>query len=162
MPVIDSELTDSSRMGFRDAFMVADFWVDGWLVQPRFNVVIGKDRTILLRPITMTTIGYLAKRTRQVVPASEILQAVWNNPTIPRETLACILSEIQEAFRDDTAEHAVFRLMPDLSCRLDADVKWHLPPAPTESDPVCVSGAHPPSVPNRGQDQPEQPDSTGR
>jgi len=108
--------------------MVADFWLDGWLVQPRYNIIIAKDRTVFLRPVTMSAVVYLARRAPETVSAREILQAVWNNPALPLQSLTCILNEIQEAFGDPSSDGQLFRVMPDLSCRLNTEVNWH--PAP--------------------------------
>jgi DNA-binding winged helix-turn-helix (wHTH) protein len=140
--------------------MVEDFWVDGWLVQPRYNLIIRKDRTVFMRPIAMATLEYLAKRSRRAVPASEMLQAIWSNTTIPCQTLACVLSEIQEAFRVDNVEHHIFRLMPDLGCRLDAEVKWHAQAVSADAAPPS-SPALARLLPGSAAERPDLADATG-
>lgn len=110
--------------------MEGDFRVDKWRVQPQLYTVIGPDNTTTkLEPKVMEVLVYLADHADEVLPKERILQAVWADPLVTENALACCIAELRRIFQDDVTDPRVIQTIADKGYRLLAQVSKLKTPA---------------------------------
>ncbi len=108
-----SELVDLAERAFR---------VGPWLVEPSLNRISRGDTQIQLELRLMDVLVSLAARAGEVVPRSEIVDAVWETEIISDNTLTHAITEIRNALGDDVRNPTYIETIHRRGYRLIAPV----------------------------------------
>lgn len=98
------------------------FEFDQWRVDPRTNVVCGRDKSFQLPHRTILVLSYLASRGNQLVLREELIDALWQgNYSVGNRALTNAVWMIREALGDDDREPRYIQTVPRRGYRFLAD-----------------------------------------
>lgn len=103
--------------------MNGELRVGPWLVQPSLNVISKGDTKVHLEPKVMEVLVYLAQRAGEVVPRSDLLQAIWPATFVTDDALKRCISQLRRVFNDNANEPAIIETIPKRGYRIIAAVE---------------------------------------
>jgi TolB-like protein len=112
--------------------METGFRVGGWQVEPSLNTVSRDGTCVRLEPKVIQVLMCLAEHAGEPVTKEELFRAVWPNTFVSDDVLKHSISELRQAFEDDSREPRVIQTIPKRGYRLVAEVE-RLRPGKIES-----------------------------
>ena len=107
------------------------FFVGEWCVTPDQDVITRDGRTEHLEPLAMQVLIYLASRAGEVVPRSDLEQAVWKGAVVSYDSVTSTVIKLRKALGDDARNPSYIATIPKRGYRLIARVHTatDVPPA---------------------------------
>ena len=118
-----------------------DFRIDGWLVQPDRNRLVGHDRAIHVRPQLIDLLACLAVRPGAVVSKDQLLATVWSDRYICDSGVARCVAELRQILADDAKQPRIIETIPKRGYRLIARVEHAGEHGPIEEIAADAPGA---------------------
>jgi DNA-binding winged helix-turn-helix (wHTH) protein len=100
-----------------------DFFVDGWLVQPDLNRLVGRERSVHVRPQLIDLLTCLAVRPGAVVSKDQLLASVWSDRYIAESGVARCVAELRQILSDDARQPRIIETISKRGYRLIARVE---------------------------------------
>lgn len=99
------------------------FQLDGVLVRPNYNLIIGPRGEVRLEPRVMEVLVHLAERPGEVVTREALMNATWGAVIVTDESLTRCISELRRALGDSASAPRFISTIPKRGYRLIAGVE---------------------------------------
>jgi len=119
--------SNAMEAGHRSAPRLAiedDFYVGPWLVQPRLNLITGRDTTTQVEPKIMQVLARLAAQPGAAVTRTQLHETVWPDTIVSDKVLTRAISELRKTFDDDPRNPRVIATISKTGYRLIAPVSF--------------------------------------
>ena len=99
------------------------FFIGDWRVTPDQDAISRDGRTERLEPLAMQVLVYLASRAGEVVPRSDLEQAVWKGAVVSYDSVTSTVIKLRKALGDDARNPTFIATVPKRGYRLIAEVR---------------------------------------
>jgi TolB-like protein/tetratricopeptide (TPR) repeat protein len=103
--------------------METGFRVGSWQIEPSLNTVSRNGASVHLEPKVFQVLMCLAEHAGEPVTKEELFRVVWPNTFVSDDVLKHSISELRQAFDDDSREPRVIQTIPKHGYRLVAAVE---------------------------------------
>ena len=98
------------------------FFIGDWCVTPDQDVISRDGHTERLEPLAMQVLAYLASRAGEVVPRSELEEAVWKGAVVSYDSVTSTVIKLRKALGDNARDPRYIATVPKRGYRLIAPV----------------------------------------
>jgi len=95
-----------------------NFRVDGWLIQPRLNLISRNGASVRMEPKVMRVLVCLAQQAGEPVAKERLLQDVWPDTFATDDVLKRSVSELRRALQDDARQPRIIETISKHGYRL--------------------------------------------
>ena len=119
------------------------FFIGDWCVTPDQDVVSRDGGIERLEPLAMQVLVYLASRAGEVVPRSELEEAVWKGAVVSYDSITSTVIKLRKALGDSARNPTYIATIPKRGYQLIAEVREDVQPAmrPAGDDPGFAAGS---------------------
>ncbi len=102
--------------------MDCDLRIGEWLVDLHLGHVVGKGRTVRLKPMVLRLLRYFAENAGLVISKKRLINEVWDGTHVTDDALTHSISELRKAFGDDARHPEIIATIPKRGYRMIAPV----------------------------------------
>jgi DNA-binding winged helix-turn-helix (wHTH) protein/TolB-like protein len=125
-----SSIGYNTRISMQGGRMPAEFYLNGWLVQPDFNLISRGGRTARVEPKAMQVLALLAVHQGELVRKQTLMSQVWAGTFVSDDVLVRCISELRRVLEDDPRSPVLIQTVNRGGYRLTDQVRDSATAAP--------------------------------